>query len=276
MTNSQQTKGERFAALHAQTGAFAMPNPWDAGTARLLERLGFEALATTSSGYAFSLGRQDDPPPREEMLAHVRTIVAATNLPVSADLQHGYGEDPESVAETIRAAAAVGVVGGSIEDRPYREHWDTVLLPVELAAERIAAAAAAARELPFTFTLTARCENYLCGNPDLADTIARLQAYEAAGADVLYAPGLRTREEIRAVVDGLERPVNFVAGLVGEALPLAELARLGVRRISLGSTLARVAYGAFIAAAEEIGSKGTFSFVEGSIPYERIDGLLAA
>jgi 2-methylisocitrate lyase-like PEP mutase family enzyme len=273
---TQQSKGERLQRLHAGPGAFVIPNPWDAGTARLLERLGFEALATTSSGFAFSEGRQDDPPEREEMLAHVRAIVDATGLPVSADLQHGYGESPEAAAETIRAAAAAGAVGGSIEDRPYRSHVDSELFPIDVAAERIAAAADAARGVGFEFTLTARCENYLCGIPDLDDTVRRLQAYEQAGADVLYAPGLTTPEEIRAVVDAVERPVNFVAGLAGEPFPVAELERFGVRRISLGSTLSRTAIGAFVAAAEEIRTSGTFGFVEGALAYSRIDELLAA
>jgi 2-methylisocitrate lyase-like PEP mutase family enzyme len=273
---TQQAKGERLAHLHAGPGAFVIPNPWDAGTARLLERLGFEALATTSSGFAFSRGRQDDPPERDEMLDHVRTIVEATSLPVSADLQHGYGDAPETVAETIRAAAAVGAVGGSIEDRPYRAHVDAELFEIDIAAARIAAAARAARGLSFEFVLTARCENYLCGMPDLDDTIRRLQAYAEAGADVLYAPGLTEPDEIRAVVTAVDRPVNFVAGLAGEPFPVAELERFGVRRISLGSALSRTAIGAFVAAAHEIRTAGTFAFVADAIAYERIDQLLEA
>lgn len=274
--STQQSKGERFAHLHAGPSAFVIPNPWDAGTARMLERLGFEALATTSSGFAFSEGRRDDPPGRDAMLEHVRTIVEATSLPVSADLQHGYGESPEAVAETIRAAAAVGVVGGSIEDRPYRDHVDTELFAIDVAAQRIAAAAQAASGLGFEFLVTARCENYLCGIPDLQDTIRRLQAYEEAGADVLYAPGLTTPDEIRAVVAAVQRPVNFVAGLAGEPFPVAELERFGVRRISLGSTLSRAAIGAFVAAAQEIRERGTFGFVADAIAYGRLDELLAA
>jgi 2-methylisocitrate lyase-like PEP mutase family enzyme len=276
IVNTQQMKAERFAQLHSGPSAFVIPNPWDAGTARLLERLGFEALATTSSGFAFSEGRQDDPPERAEMLEYVRAIVDATSLPVSADLQHGYGASPDAVAETILAAAAVGAVGGSIEDRPYFAHVDSELFSVDVAAERIAAAAQAARGLGFEFVVTARCENYLCGIPDLEDTVRRLQAYEQAGADVLYAPGLTTPREIRAVAAAVEAPVNFVAGLTGDPFPVAELERLGVRRISLGSTLSRTAIGAFVAAAEEIRTRGTFGFVADAIAYERIDELLEA
>jgi 2-methylisocitrate lyase-like PEP mutase family enzyme len=272
---SQRNKAQRLVELHKGPGAFVIPNPWDTGTARVLERLGYQALATTSSGFAFSEGRQDDPPPRQEMLAHIRTIAAATSLPVSADLQHGYGDHPQTVAETIRAAAEAGVVGGSIEDRPYLAHADTTLYPVEFAASRVRAAAEAARTLPFPFVLTARCENYLCGNPNLDDTIRRLRAYQDAGADVLYAPGLTTSEEIRAVVASVERPVNFVAGLVGEPFSVAQLESFGVRRISLGSTLSRLAFGSLITAAEEMRDHGTFGFVTSAISYGRIDELLA-
>ncbi len=271
----QREKAERLVELHKGPGVFVIPNPWDTGSARLLERLGYQALATTSSGFAFSEGRQDNPPAREEMLAHIRTIAAATSLPVSADLQHGYGDDPQTVAETICAAGDAGVVGGSIEDRPYRAHTDHTLYPIEFAASRVRAAAEAARSLPFPFVLTARCENYLCGNPDLDDTIRRLRAYQDAGADVLYAPGLTTPEEIRAVVASVDRPVNFVAGLVGRPFSIAQLESFGVRRISLGSTLARVAFGSLITAAAEMRDSGTFNFLTGAIPYAHIDELLA-
>jgi 2-methylisocitrate lyase-like PEP mutase family enzyme len=270
-----QLRAERFADLHRGPGVFVVPNPWDVGTARLFELMGYQALATTSSGFAFSEGRQDNPPPREEMLAHIRTIASATSLPVSADLQHGYGDDPQTVAETIRAAAEAGAVGGSIEDRPYRALNERALYPIKLAAERVRAAAEAAHTLPIRFVLTARCENYLCGNPDLDDTIRRLRAYQDAGADVLYAPGLTAPEEIRAVVASVHRPVNFVAGLAGEPFSIAELESFGVRRISLGSTLARVAFGSLIAAAEEMREHGTFGFVSSAIPYARIDELFA-
>jgi 2-methylisocitrate lyase-like PEP mutase family enzyme len=270
-----QLRAERFADLHKGPGAFVMPNPWDAGTARVFELMGYQALATTSSGFAFSEGRQDNPPAREEMLAHVRTIASATSLPVSADLQHGYGADPQTVAETIWEAAETGAVGGSIEDRPYRSHTDCALYPIEFAAERVRAAAEAAHTLPIRFVLTARCENYLCGNPDLDDTIRRLRAYQDAGADVLYAPGLTTSEEIRAVVASVDRPVNFVAGLAGEPFSITQLESFGVRRISLGSTLARLAFGTVIAAVEEMRDRGTFDFVSSAIPYARIDELFA-
>jgi 2-methylisocitrate lyase-like PEP mutase family enzyme len=272
---AQRSKADRLVELHKGPGAFVIPNPWDVGTARLLERLGYQALATTSSGFAFSEGRQDNPPAREEMFAHIRAIAAATSLPVSADLQHGYGDDPQTVAETIRGAAEMGVVGGSIEDRPYRAHTDQELYPIEVAATRIRAAAEVARTLPFQFVLTARCENYLCGNPDLDDTIRRLRAYQAAGADVLYAPGLTTSDEIRTLVASVDRPVNFVAGLAGEPFSIAQLESFGVRRISLGSTLARVALGSLIAAAEEMRERGTFDFVSSAISYARIDELFA-
>jgi 2-methylisocitrate lyase-like PEP mutase family enzyme len=273
--NPQLKKAERFVELHQGPGTFVIPNPWDVGTTRLLEQAGYQALATTSAGFAFSEGRQDNPPAREEMLAHIRAIAAATSLPVSADLQHGYGDDPQTVAETIRAAAEAGVVGGSIEDRAYRAHTDHTLYPIEFAVTRVRAAAEAARSLPFPFVLTARCENYLCGNPDLNDTISRLRAFQDAGADVLYAPGLTTEEQIRAVIASVDRPVNFVAGFAGEPFSIAQLSSFGVRRISLGSTLARLAFGSVIAAAEEMRDRGTFDFSRNAIPYARIDGMFA-
>src|SRR5215469_3848743 len=189
---TQSEKAETFRALHHRDHAFIIPNPWDAGSARLLERLGFEALATTSAGFAFSQGIRDYAVGREAMMTHVNAITAAVNLPVSGDLENGFGDDPETAAETIRLAAAAGLVGGSIEDAT--ERTDQPIYEKELAAERVRAAVAAARSLPFTFTLTARCENYLHDRPDLRDTIARLEAYQEAGADVLYAPGLATRE----------------------------------------------------------------------------------
>jgi 2-methylisocitrate lyase-like PEP mutase family enzyme len=271
---TQATKAERFAALHREQRAFVIPNPWDAGTALLLERLGFEALATTSSGFAFSAGRQDGATSREEMLDHVATIARASSLPVSADLQHGYGDDPDTVAETILLAARAGAVGASIEDHPFRP-GGPLLYPFDVAVERVRAAVATARSLPFPFTLTARSEGFLVGQPDLDETIRRLQAYEQAGADVLYAPGLPTKQEIAAVAAAVDRPVNVVAGLGGLAIPVAELEELGVRRISLGSTLARTALGAFVGAAEELRERGTFDFVASAIPYARIDALLA-
>ena len=255
---TQAERGRVFRALHERDGAFIIPNPWDVGTARLLAHLGFEALATTSMGYAFSLGRRDNTLGRQETLAYASAIASATKLPVSADLENGFGDSPEVVAETIRLAAAAGVVGGSIEDATGRPNHP--IYEMEVAIERVRAAVAAARALPFPFTLTARAENYWHGRPDLADTIKRLQAYEEAGADVLYAPGLATKEDIAAVVNSVNRPVNVVMGLQGVPLSLAELSAIGVKRVSVGSALCRTALGAFLRAAREMREHGTFSF----------------
>jgi 2-methylisocitrate lyase-like PEP mutase family enzyme len=257
---TQAEKGRVFRSLHEREGAFIIPNPWDAGTARILAYLGFEALATTSMGYAFSAGRLDNTIGRDEVMKHVTEIVSSTALPVSADLENGYGDSPEAAAETIRLAARAGVVGGSIEDTTGRP--DYPIYEKELATERMRAAAEAARGLPFPFVLTGRAENYLHGRPDLKDTIARLQAYQEAGADVLYAPGLTTRDEIAAVVSSLDRPVNVVMGLQGVQLSLAELRTIGVRRISVGSALYRTALGAFLRAAHEMRDYGTFTFAK--------------
>jgi 2-methylisocitrate lyase-like PEP mutase family enzyme len=270
----QHARGERLAELHRTPRAFIIPNPWNAGTARLLERLGFQALATTSAGYAFSSGHPDDASEREGMLAHVAAIANATPLPVSADLQDGFARDPEGVAQTILDAAECGAVGGSIEDRPYDADAPS-LWPLDLSVERIRAAAVAARSLPFEFTLTARCEAYLVGQPDLDETIRRLQAYAEAGADVLYAPGLPSVDAIRAVVEAVDKPVNVVMGVNDLMLSLAELDAIGVRRISLGSTLARVSFGAFLDAAHELQEHGTFDFMRDAVPFSTIDGLFA-
>ncbi len=232
---TQSEKGRVFRALHEGDAAFIIPNPWDVGTARLLTHLGFKALATTSAGYAFSVGKRDYRVGRDEMVAHVGAIASAIDLPVSADLENGYGGGPEVVAETIRLAAAAGVVGGSIEDTTNRP--ENPIYEHGAAVERVRAAAEAARALPWSFTLTGRAENYLWGRPDLNDTIQRLQAYQDAGADVLYAPGLATKEDIAAVVSSVDRPVNVVMGLRGVQLNLAELSKLGVKRISVGSAL---------------------------------------
>jgi 2-methylisocitrate lyase-like PEP mutase family enzyme len=257
-TLTQSEKGRAFRALHQRDTAFIIPNPWDAGTARLLAHLGFEALATTSMGYAFSLGRRDNTLNRDETLAYASAIVSATNLPVTADLENGFGDAPEIAAETVRLAAATGLVGGSIEDATGRP--DHPIYKLEHAAERVRAAAAAAHSLAFPFTFTARAENYLHGRPDLQDTIKRLQAYQEAGADVLYAPGLATKDDIAAVVSSVDRPVNVVMGLQGVQLSLAALSALGVKRISVGSALARTAIGAFLRAAREMREHGTFTF----------------
>jgi len=269
--STQLEKARAFRALHEQAGAFIIPNPWDIGTARLLAQLGFKALATTSAGYAFSVGQQDNTIGRDEMMRHVAAIVSATDLPVSADLENGFGDAPETVAETIRLAAATGLVGGSIEDTSG--HSDTLIYAHELATERIRAAAEAARALPFPFTLTARAENYLVGRRDLNDTIKRLQAYQEAGADVLYAPGLASREDIAAVISSVDRPVNVVMGLQGVRLSQAELSGLGVRRISVGSALSRAALGAFLRAAREMCATGTFDFADEAASYRELSDM---
>ena len=258
MTRTQLEKAEAFRALHRRDRAFVIPNPWDAGTARLLEHMGFEAVATTSMGYAFSVGRPDNSVERDLILEHVAAVVAATDLPVSADLENGFGDTPETAAETITLAAAAGVVGGSIEDATGRE--DDPIYAKEIAAERVRAAVEAARAQSFPFTLTARAENYLHGRPNLADTIERMQAYQEAGADVLYAPGLASADDIATVVRSVDRPVNVVMGLRGVQLSVNALFELGVKRISVGSALFRTALGAFLRAAREMQERGTFDF----------------
>ena len=269
---TQVEKGQIFAALHERDRAFIIPNPWDVGTARLLAQLGFEALATTSAGYSFSMGQRDNSVARAEMLMHVATIASATDLPVSADLENGFGDFPEIVAETFKFAAAAGLVGGSIEDmsrQPGRPIYE-----IGFATERVRAAAEVVRDLPFAFTLTARAENYLAGRPDLSDTIKRLQAYQAAGADVLYAPGIVSEEDIATIVKSVDRPVNVVMGLQGVQLSLDELSALGVKRVSVGSALARAALGAFLRAAREMREHGTFTFAEQAVGYRDINAML--
>jgi len=273
MPRSQNEKAKTFQALHQGPGAFIIPNPWDAGTARMLTALGFAALATTSAGFAFTLGRRDGQGlvSRDELLVHIRAIVDASELPVSGDLENGFGDDPKTVAETIRLAAAAGLVGGSIEDasghshRPIYDHAH--------ALERVTAAVEAARALPFPFTLTARAENFLHGFPDLEDTIRRLTAFAGAGADVLYAPGLRTLDEIKAVCAAVApKPVNVLIGANG--LTSADLAAAGVRRISVGSGLSRAALGAFLSAAREMKEHGTFSFAKGSPTFSELNNFM--
>jgi 2-methylisocitrate lyase-like PEP mutase family enzyme len=268
---TQVEKGNWFRALHARDRAFVIPNPWDIGTARLLERLGFEALATTSAGYAFSVGRQDNALDRAEMMAHLAAIAASSELPVNADLGNGFGDAPEIAAESIRLAAAAGVVGGSIEDATG--HPDHPIYEHELAVERVRAAAEAARALPFAFMLTARAENHLHGRPDLKDTIKRLQNYQAAGADVLYAPGLVKREDIASVVSSVDRPVNVLMGLQGPGMKVEELTEMGVRRVSVGSALCRAAFGAVLRAAREMRERGTFTFAEDGVSFREITEL---
>lgn len=268
---TQAEKGKTFRALHERDQAFIIPNPWDIGTARLLAHLGFEALATTSAGYAFSVGQRDNTIDCEQMMRHVTEIASATDLPVSADLENGFGDRPETVAETIRLAAATGLVGGSIEDSTQQP--DQPIYELELAVERVRAAAEVVRSLPFAFTLTGRAENYLVGRRDLKDTIKRLQAYQEAGADVLYAPGLTSKEDIVAVVNSVDRPVNVVMGLQGAQLSLAELSEMGVKRISVGSALSRAALGAFLRAAREMQTQGTFTFADEAVSYGEISAM---
>ncbi len=267
-------KALAFRALHEELGAFVVPNAWDAGTARILGALGFRALATTSAGLAFALGRRDGAAAisREETLANARAIAEATDLPVSADLENGFAHEPQAAAATIRLAADAGVVGGSIEDStgdPSAPIYD-----FDLAVERIAAAVAVARSMPFPFTLTARAENFLHGRRDVADTIRRLQAYEAAGADVLYAPGLSTLNEIKAITSAVSRPVNVVMGSWNPDLTVDQLAAAGVKRISVGGALARAALSAFIRAAIEIRDGGTFIYTREAAPLAQINALL--
>jgi len=266
-------RAEAFRDLHARPGCFVLPNPWDRGSAQLLAGLGFEALATTSSGYALSRGLADGEVGRERMLEHVADLVAATDLPVSADLENGFGDAPEEVAETIRLGAEVGLAGASIEDFSGRS--DAPIYALELAVERIRAAVEAARALPRPFTLTARAENFLHERPDLADTIARLQAFQEAGADVLYAPGLTSAEEIASVIAAVDRPVNVLGTMPGLELSLAELARLGVRRVSVGGALARLAYGSLGRAAGDLRSHGALGFAADSPPTSALLKLLA-
>jgi len=272
LANSQEAKALAFRSLHQLPACFAIPNPWDPGTARLLATLGFEALATTSAGCAFSLGKPEGTVTRDDILDNARAIVEATDLPVSADLESGFGDTPEAVAETIRFAAEAGVVGGSIEDTTGRR--DAPIYDFETAVTRVRAAVAAAHALPFPFTLTARAENFLHGRPDLADTIRRLQAFQEAGADVLYAPGLKTREDIASVVRALDRPVNVVMGLQGAGLTMDDLAELGVKRVSVGSAFNRAALGAFLRAAREVKEQGTFSFAADAASFAEIEGML--
>lgn len=274
VTATQAEKARIFRALHERTEAFIIPNPWDAGTAKLLAHLGFEALATTSMGYAFSLGQRDGTLNREQALAGASAIVSATDLPVSADLENGFGDAPEDAAETIRMAAATGLVGASIEDATGRP--DNPIYGFGESVERVRAAVEVARMLPFPFTLTARAENYLHGRPDLADTIRRLQAYQEAGADVLYAPGLTTREDIAAVASSVERPINVVMGLQGVQLSLAELSAIGVRRVSVGSSLNRTALGAFLRAAREMRESGSFTFAKDAASARELSAIFGS
>ena len=267
-------KAERFRELHARSGAFIIPNPFDIGSARILQHLGFEALATTSSGFAFTLGRRDHRVTRDEAIEHSRALVDATDIPISADLENGFGDDPETVAETVRLAAGAGLAGCSIEDSTQRPEDPMYGMP--LALDRIRAAVDAARSVGRPFTLTARAENYLHGRRDMKETIARLQAYQDAGADVLFAPGLTSIDEVRTLISAVDRPVNVLAGIPGLGFTVAELASAGTKRISVGGALSRVALAAVVRAAREMSVHGTFTFVNEPISSREIGGMFGA
>ena len=263
-----------FQALHSRGQPLLLPNPWDAGSAKILTSMGFEALATTSAGLAFSLGRRDSEGTlsRGEILANAQSIVEATHLPVSADLENGFGDSPEEVSKTIRMAAEVGLVGGSIEDATGNPQ--APIYEFNHALERVIAGIEAARSLSLPFVFVARAENFSAGILDLDDTIRRLIAFEQAGADVLFAPGLPNLNAIQLVCEALQKPVNVVMGLAGSTFTVDELAEVGVRRISLGSSFARAALSEFIRAAEEVRTMGTFNFVSNAISFREANSLM--
>ena len=269
----QQHKNAKFRALHQRAGIFIIANPWDVGTARILASAGFEALATTSTGMAFSLGISDGDVTREQTLAHCRRIVEATELPVSADLENGFGDSPEQVAHTIADAAAIGLAGCSIEDHTKRP--DDPIFDFNLAVERIEAAVQAKRSLPYDFMLTARCENFLWGRPDVDDTIKRLQAFEKAGADVLYAPGLGDLKTIQTICESVTVPVNVVIESLDSGIGLSELAEAGIKHVSVGSALVLAGLGAVMKAADEMIHHGTFSFCSQNADFFKIQSLFA-
>src|SRR5581483_8437916 len=271
---TREQKYETFRALHERPGAFVIPNPWNAGTARILTALDFEALATTSAGYAFSVGRRDSFAglTRDEILENAKSIVEATDLPVSADLEDGFGRAPQACAETIRLASEIGLVGGTLEDATG--DTNNPIYNFELSVERVRAAAEVARRQHFV--LTARAENFLHGRPDLKDTIRRLQAFADAGADVVYAPGLPSLEAIRQVCASVSKPVNVVMGLKGATFSVGELAAAGVKRISVGGSLARAALGGLVRAAREIKEKGTFTYAAEALPHAEATAFMAS
>ena len=273
MSISNHEKGTLFRSMHRGPRAFVMANVWDAGTARIAAGLGFKALATSSSASAGTLGRLDGRITREQSLAIARIVVEATDLPVSADLENGFGDTPKDAAETIRLAGEAGLAGGSIEDASNDPA--NPLYEFNHAVDRVAAAAEAAQKLPFPFTFTARAENYLNGKPDLEDTIRRLLAYEAAGADVLFAPGLPDLAAVQAVCSALKKPVNFMVGMRGKSFPMAELEAAGVRRISLATSFYRAAMSSMIRAAQEIQQHGTFGYVETSISTPDVNSFMS-
>ncbi|HZQ67898.1 MAG TPA: isocitrate lyase/phosphoenolpyruvate mutase family protein [Terriglobales bacterium] len=270
---TREQKYQTFKALHERPGIFIIPNPWNAGTARILTALGFEALASTSAGYAFSVGRRDSFAglTRDEILENAKSIVDATDLPVSADLEDGFGRAPEDCAKTIQLASQVGLVGGTLEDATGNP--DQPIYDFKLAVERVAAAASASKT--HHFILTARAENFLHGRPDLNDTLRRLQAFAEAGADVVYAPGLPSLDAIRQVCASVPAPVNVVMGLKGSTFSVDELAAAGVKRISVGGSMARAALGAFIRAAREVKENGTFTYAANAVPNAEITGYMA-
>ena len=268
---NEAAKADAFRLLHRRKGAFVIANPWDAGSCRILDCLGFEALATTSAGFAFSLGQRDNSVRRAQMLAHVTAITSVTDLPVSADLENGYGRTPDLVAETFHMCAATGAVGASIEDATGNS--ECPLFDLDQAVARVRAAVMAVARLPWKFTITARAENYLVGVPDLPDVIRRLQAYQEAGADVLFAPGVSNPRDIATLVSSLDRPVNVVMGLGGSPLTVAALAELGVRRISLGSALCRTAFGALIRAASEVRNEGSFRLLDEAPRFQQLSNM---
>jgi 2-methylisocitrate lyase-like PEP mutase family enzyme len=274
MAATQRDKAARFRALHAGPSAFIIPNPWDAGSARILAALGFQALATSSGASAGTLGRRDGTVTREEALAHARAIVDATDLPVSADLEKGFGDAPATAAETIRLAAGIGLVGGSIEDATGDK--DKPLYDIGRATERVAAAVQAARAQSFPFLLTARAEGFLRGDTNLDNAIKRLQAYEKAGADVLMAPGLPDISAVRAVCAALTKPFNFMVGIKGKSFSVAELEAAGVKRISLATSLYRMAMTGLVDAAREVKDKGTFTYIDRSIATPDLNGFMQA
>ncbi|HXU88613.1 MAG TPA: isocitrate lyase/phosphoenolpyruvate mutase family protein [Methylomirabilota bacterium] len=274
MTAMQREKADRFRALHQDPRAFVIANAWDAGSARVLAGLGFPALATSSGASAGVLGRRDGQVTRDEALVHARAIVEATDLPVSADLEKGFGDAPAAAAETIRLAGEVGLVGGSIEDATGDK--DRPLFDIAHATERVAAAVEAARGLSFPFTLTARAENFIRGNPNLDDTIRRLQAFESAGADVLMAPGLPDLASVRSVCSALSKPFNFMVGIRGKSFTVAELEAAGVRRISLATSLYRAAMSGLLTAAREVQDKGTFGYLDQALATPDLNALMRA
>ena len=272
MTVSQADKAKKFRALHDAPGAFVIPNPWDGGSARLLGGLGFQALATSSGAKAGVLGKRDGKVTREEALANAKMIVDATDLPVAADLEKGFGDGPDAAAETIRQAGAIGLVGGSIEDASGNK--DKPLDDVKIATERVAAAVKAARSLSIPFVLTARCEGFIRGVPDLDEVIRRLQAYEAAGADVLFAPGLPDLAAVKKVCGSLKKPFNFMVGIKGKSFTVAELEAAGVKRISLATSLYKAAMTGLLEAAKEVKDKGTFTYLDHSIPTPDLNAFM--